>query len=153
MNLKERIEVNAQSEKQERKDDPGEAPLAQAGEEEWKRDIQRREKKETIETDAIFEALQICLEGLRSAGPKRRLHLVLELLLAREFEMGDRIRLPGERGRHAVLKAAQLIRQRGPIAGDLLVLQQRESDGGDDYQSRGQSGFREQTQMLKALEK
>ncbi len=124
VNLKERIEVYTQREDRERECDPCESPLAQAYEEEWQRDVQRWEKKEPVESDAIFQAQQVGLDRLRSARAKRRLHFVLELLLAREFEIGEGVWLPGECGRHAVLNPAKHVGQRCPTSGDCFVLRE-----------------------------
>ena len=142
VDFKEWIEVDAEREEQERERNPQKSKVSQPGEEERKRNIQRREKKESVESHAIFQPLQIRPDGLRAAGAKRRLHLVLKLLLAREFQMRLRIGLPGERGGNAVLIAAQHVRERGPTAGHLFVLKQGEPDGRKQHQGCGDRGFR-----------
>src|ERR1700684_4620268 len=102
MDFEERIEIDAEREQQRRKRHPRESRVAKFQEEEWQRYVERRDEKETVEAHSIFEPLQIGLHGLRSAGAKRVLHLVLKLLLASELLMRLRIALPGEGGGNAV---------------------------------------------------
>src|SRR5580698_8733228 len=106
MDLEEGIEIHAEREERQCQRHPQEARLAKLQQEERQRYIQRREKKESVVTDAISEPQQIALDGFRPAGAKRRLHLVLELLLARDIQMRLRVRLPGKRRGNAVLIAA-----------------------------------------------
>src|SRR5579864_7164476 len=84
--------------------------------------IQRRLEEKPVKTDAVFEPQQVARGRFDVAVAERELRLVLELLLRRQCAMRYRGGLECQRGRHSVLILAELIGQRGPIAGDALIL-------------------------------
>ena len=125
--LKRREEVGSQCESRQRDRDPCEAPLPHGRNERQDGQVERRKEEEPVIADAIFQPLEIAAQRLRSTRAKCQLRFVAEFLLRRQFHVRGRVGLERQGRRHAVLILAELIRERGPTAGDALVLEQRDS--------------------------
>ncbi len=126
MREKEWVEVCAHRENHQAKRHPRKPPLAQRRKKGRQCEIQRSKKEEAVKAYTVLEPLKKTWNVLCCRAVKRSLHFVFELLLGREFAMRHGIRLHDERGRHAILVTAEHVRERGPRAGGLLVLNQRD---------------------------
>ena len=124
--IKVRVEIGAEDEHRDRRNHPGIPPFADGQQEDEHGEIERWQNEEAVNSENGRAGVQ------NKAADRRGLWIARgNPNLARGSAGGGALkgsRLHNERGGNAVLVTAKLVGQRGPIAGNGLVLEQQQRD-------------------------
>ena len=75
--------------------------------------------------NAFPEPRKIVRQSIGIFAVNQPLDLIIKGLLDSQLAMRNRVRLKGKRCRHTILVASEHVRQGGPMAGNLFVLDER----------------------------